>query len=60
VKHGREYRRDFRKGLDAFIAGTPARSYIVYRGERELELEGTRVLPLEVFLRRLHSGEILG
>ena len=36
-----------------------AESYVVYRGEQELEVEGTRVLPLGEFLRRLHAGEIL-
>jgi hypothetical protein len=28
--------------------------------DRELEVDGTRVLPLETFLRRLHAGEIVG
>jgi hypothetical protein len=32
----------------------------VYRGTRELDVDGTRVLPLEMFLRRLHRGEIIG
>ena len=60
VKHGRAYRREYKKGIDAFLAGTKAASYIVYRGDRELEVDGTRVLPLETFLRRLHRGEIIG
>lgn len=60
VKSARDYRREFRKGIDAFLTGTKARSYIVYRGERELEVEGTRVLPVDVFLRRLHAGDIVG
>ena len=60
VKHGREFRREYRKGIEAFLAGTPAKSYIVYRGERELHIDDTRVLPLETFLRRLHGGEIVG
>lgn len=60
VKHGREFRREYRKGIDAFLAGTAAKSYIVYRGDRELQIDGTRVLPLETFLRRLHGGEIVG
>jgi hypothetical protein len=29
-------------------------------GDRELELDGTRVLPLETFLRCLHAGQIVG
>jgi predicted AAA+ superfamily ATPase len=60
VKHAREFRREYRKGLAAFLSGVPARSYIVYQGDRELEVEGTRVLPLEKFLRHLHAGEIIG
>jgi len=60
VKHGRRYRREYKKGIDAFLAGGPARSYIVYRGHQELDVDGTRVLPVEHFLRRLHAGEIVG
>jgi hypothetical protein len=36
-----------------------ADSYVVYRGDRELEVDGTRVLPVEAFLQLLHSGSIL-
>jgi hypothetical protein len=32
-------------------------SSIVYRGERELDVEGTHVLPVETFLRQLLSGQ---
>src|SRR2546430_313145 len=60
VKNGREFRREWKKGIDAFRSGVTAKAFIVYRGERELELEGTRVLPLDTFLRRLHAGEIVG
>jgi uncharacterized protein len=60
VKHGRNYRRDYKKGIDAFLAGRRARTCIVYRGVHELDVEGTRVLPLDTFLRRLHAGEIVG
>jgi predicted AAA+ superfamily ATPase len=60
AKHGRTYRREYRKGLEALLAGRPARSYIVYLGTAELDIEGTRVLPLATFLRRLHAGEIVG
>lgn len=60
VKYATEFRREFGKGLATFVGGVPARSYIVYRGERELLIDGTHVLPLESFLRRLHAGEIIG
>ncbi len=61
AKSGRRYRREFRAGIQALITGgAQVKSYIVYRGDAELDVEGTRVLPLDVFLRRLHAGEILG
>jgi predicted AAA+ superfamily ATPase len=60
VKHARRFRPEYRKGLEAFLAGRKARPYVVYLGAQELNVEGTRVLPLEVFLRRLHAGEIIG
>ncbi|MHB0970228.1 MAG: ATP-binding protein [Thermoanaerobaculia bacterium] len=60
TKHAREYRREFKKGIESFLEGRTAKSYIVYRGTRELQIDGTRVLPLETFLRRLHAGEIVG
>lgn len=60
VKQGDRYRPDYRKGLAAFTASVRADTYIVYRGDRELVVDGTRVLPIETFLRRLHAGEIIG
>lgn len=60
AKHGTRYRPEYRKGLASLLSGTKAESYIVYRGDRELDVEGTRVLPVERFLQRLHSGEIIG
>ncbi len=60
VKHAREFRPSHRKGLESLLASTHAKSYIVYLGSRELNVEGTRVLPLERFLRLLHEGEVLG
>jgi hypothetical protein len=61
AKAARRYRREYRAGIDSLRSGTSAAaSYIVYRGDKELDVGGTRVLPLEVFLRRLHAGEIIG
>jgi predicted AAA+ superfamily ATPase len=60
VKHAREPRREFRKRIAAFLGNAKARSFVVYRGTRELEIEGTRFLPLQRFLRQLHAGEIFG
>lgn len=59
VKNGKRYRTDYRKGIAALVAQGPADSYVVYRGTDELAVEGTRVLPLYTFLRRLHAGEII-
>jgi predicted AAA+ superfamily ATPase len=61
VKAGKRYRSEYRSGLRSLETSLPGklRSYVVYRGDAELEVEGARVLPLEAFLRRLHNGEIL-
>jgi predicted AAA+ superfamily ATPase len=62
VKSSARYRREFRAGIRSLEGGFDGRvrSWIVYRGDKELEEDGTRVVPLERFLRRLHAGEILG
>jgi uncharacterized protein len=59
VKHGKTYRPEFRKGVASFLSGRSARSYIVYQGDRELVIDGTHVLPIDVFLRRLYDGDVL-
>ncbi len=60
VKHGAQYRPEYRKGIASLLSSIRAASYIVYLGDRELNVEGTRVVPIETFLRRLHTGEIIG
>ncbi len=62
VKSSRRFRREYRAGIRSLEAGFKGklRSWIVYRGDEELEVEGTRVLPVEAFLERLHGGKILG
>ena len=62
VKSSRRYRSGYRAGIRSLEAGFDGklRSWIVYRGGEELEVEGTRVLPVETFLRRLHDGTIIG
>jgi predicted AAA+ superfamily ATPase len=60
VKHGDRYRAEYRKGLASLLTSLAATTYIVYLGDRELTVDGTRVLPLATFLRRLHAGEIVG
>jgi predicted AAA+ superfamily ATPase len=60
VKHAREFRRDFTKGIGAFRSGVAAKSFVVYLGSRELKVDDTHVLPFDTFVRRLHKGEIVG
>jgi hypothetical protein len=60
VKSPRTYRRKVTARIGAFRSGVNARGVVVYRGDTELEIDGVRVLPFEVFARRLHAGEILG
>jgi hypothetical protein len=60
---GAQWRADppqYRKGIASFLAGRSARSYIVYQGDRELDVEGMKVLPVETVLRRLHDGDVIG
>jgi predicted AAA+ superfamily ATPase len=61
VKAGRRFRREYRAGIRSLEAGFNGklRSFIVYRGTEELNVDGTRVLPLDSFLRLLHGGEII-
>ena len=59
VKHGTRYRAEYRKGIAALLSSIRAETYIVYLGDRELEVEGTRVLPVDTFMRGLHAGKIL-
>jgi predicted AAA+ superfamily ATPase len=60
AKHSVQYRGDYRKGIVALLAATRVESYIVYMGDRELDVEGTRVMPLQQFLVRLHRGDVIG
>jgi len=46
--------------VPSLLASMKADSYIVYLGDRELVVDGTRVLPVDTFLRRLHAGDIVG
>jgi predicted AAA+ superfamily ATPase len=60
AKHAGQYRSYHKRGIDALLGAMRADTYIVYRGDRALEVEGTHVLPVEDFLSRLHAGGILG
>jgi predicted AAA+ superfamily ATPase len=60
VKHGKTYRPEYRKGIASFLSGTNARSYIIYQGDRTMNVDGTHVLPLDEFLRRLYAGDVVG
>jgi predicted AAA+ superfamily ATPase len=60
AKHGRQYRAEYRKGIQSLQAARKAESFVVYRGDRELEVDGTHVLPFESFARRLYAGRVVG
>jgi predicted AAA+ superfamily ATPase len=59
VKHAREFRREHCKGLRSLLGGSRADTYVVYLGTRELNVDGTRVLPVPKFLELLHAGKVL-
>jgi predicted AAA+ superfamily ATPase len=60
VKHAREFRPAHRKGLAALTASMRSESYVLYLGDREMLVDGSRVLPVGTFFKRLHRGDILG
>ncbi len=62
VKSSRRFRREYRAGIRSLEDGFKGklRSWIVYRGDEALEVDGTRVLPVEAFLEHLHAGKIFG
>ena len=60
VKHARVWRNEFRKGLKALCEDRDAQTWVVYRGEEEMRVDGTRVMPVAAFLRCLHAGQVLG
>ncbi len=62
VKSGRRYRQEYRAGIRSLETGFKGKfkSWIVYRGSEELNVDGTRVLPVDTFFERLHAGDILG
>jgi predicted AAA+ superfamily ATPase len=60
VKNARTFRREFTAGIHALRSGARVRSYVVYRGDRELQVEGTQVLPFASFVRELHAGRSIG
>jgi predicted AAA+ superfamily ATPase len=62
VKAGSRYRQEYCAGIRSLKAGFSGtlRSWVIYRGNEELNVDGTRVLPVDTFLERLQGGEILG
>ncbi len=61
VKSASEFRSHYLKGIQSFAEHRPLdASYVIYRGDRELKVGDTWVLPMATFLRRLHRGEIVG
>lgn len=60
VKHSRTWQSRFLKGLKSLGEARPVEGWVVYRGREELVMDGTRVMPVAAFLRRLHAGEVVG
>lgn len=61
VKASATFRKEYTRGLSTLREAIPsARTLVVYRGTEELLVDGIRVLPVELFLRKLHAGEVLG
>ncbi len=61
VKAARRYKPEFLTGIRSLATGKTLRSsWLVYLGERELKEEGTWIVPVASFLRKLHAGEVLG
>lgn len=60
--HVVNFRPEYRSGIRSLESGFRARlrSWIGYRGDEELVVDGTRVVPVDTFLWRLHAREILG
>lgn len=59
VKHSSKWRGEFLKGLKSLGTARKIESWCVYRGDEELLVDGTRVVPVETFLRLLHAGQVL-
>jgi predicted AAA+ superfamily ATPase len=59
VKHSTQWRAEYRKAIASLESSERIESYVVYRGDRELSIDGTHVLPVEKFLTRLHAGAVL-
>lgn len=61
VKASATFRKEYVRGLSILREAQPAaRTFVVYRGHEELVVDGTRVLPVELFLQNLHAGTVLG
>jgi predicted AAA+ superfamily ATPase len=62
VKSSSRHRGEHRAGIRSLEAGFrgSVASWIVYRGDESLRVDGTRVEPVASFLRQLHRGEVLG
>lgn len=61
VKSSTQWRREWCRPLQALTQGGQLDSgYGVYLGDQRLKIGDITVLPLEVFLRALHDGELFG
>lgn len=60
VKASKKFKKEFLNGFHSFQKGKPLNSsWVVYLGEETLKVDGTHVLPVQSFLKRLYQGEII-
>lgn len=60
VKSSKKFKREFLNGIHSFQEKKSLHSsWVVYLGEEVLNFEGTFVVPVRTFLRKLHAGEII-
>lgn len=63
VKYGKRFRPEWLKGLNDFAKlskDTVAGSHVVYTGKDRLKIDGIDIWPIEMFLRELFEGGIVG
>jgi uncharacterized protein len=59
IKNSSVWRKSYGKALHELQAARKdVKTYIVYRGPTVLKVENTEVVPVEEFLKRLHSGNM--
>ena len=58
VKLSKKFKKEFLKGFKSFPKNLHSK-YIVYTGDEELLIDDVRVLPFEIFVKRLYNDKII-